>query len=443
MRVKNWVQAIEEKYPFLKVIDIPIKVRSKTVLTFMKEGFSDPFKRTADCVFHQGQTAHPGEVKKPFSYYFDLAKQKIPDLICLNPECHKNAGSVLRWYGHGVEFSRSLWDIAMNSGLTKSQAGIKRFNKQTHDLLIEKAKQTKKLKLMGELQSFLIHHPDLSVDIGVKDFKSKTQVTWTDIVTGKQWKASFTFLKQREKTNTPLDLSDWRERQAQTLKKSLNEPELLNAKAIARVAKTKIKSPHLTCLTPKTLADPHSRALWVDNRTGEQFERSYHHVFYRTDQPPSTVTERMKQTWMKNFGADNPNKCPEIVRKGNLKSAETHKFIHWETGEILCAKGSYEIGVLGWLNHYKIPFKWQIPFTTDQNKLFIVDLYLVKENKYVEIKGWVGRNKDVFTPKWEWFTKHNPTAELWTLPVLIEKGILRPGRKGAVFREGYCPPVSL
>ena len=80
------------------------------------------------------------------------------------------------------------------------------------------------------------------------------------------------------------------------------------------------------------------------------------------------------------------------------------------------------------LNQNKIDFRWQnktfqTPFLTKKKKLstYRPDLYLVKENKWIEIKGYFyGDAED----KWSWFHRTYPNSELWNKDFLIEKNIL-------------------
>lgn len=96
---------------------------------------------------------------------------------------------------------------------------------------------------------------------------------------------------------------------------------------------------------------------------------------------------------------------------------------HWKTNEILYCVASYEIVVVDYLNKNKIDYVWQkrtfkLP---DGKHCYTPDLYLVKEDQYVEIKGYF---REASLKKWMWFHSTYPNSELWDKKVLVEKGIL-------------------
>ncbi len=74
------------------------------------------------------------------------------------------------------------------------------------------------------------------------------------------------------------------------------------------------------------------------------------------------------------------------------------------------------------MNFHKIEYLWQPQiFKISNGKTYRPDLYLIDENKWVEIKGYFRQNAK---EKWEWFITKNPTAELWDEKILKSKNIL-------------------
>jgi hypothetical protein len=101
---------------------------------------------------------------------------------------------------------------------------------------------------------------------------------------------------------------------------------------------------------------------------------------------------------------------------------------HWKTNEELVCVSSYEVKCVEYFNKNKIDFDWQINFRMPNQKLYRVDAYLHKEDKYIEIKGiFRGRMENaipISKLKWEWFHKTYPNSELWDFKKLKEIKIL-------------------
>jgi signal peptidase I len=132
--------------------------------------------------------------------------------------------------------------------------------------------------------------------------------------------------------------------------------------------------------------------------------------------------EKSKQTFLKNYGVDNPSKNIDIA----LKVAKSSNYIaikyHWKTNEELVCQGSYEAKVVDCLNDNQIDFKWQPKtFTMPSGKTYRPDLYLIEEDRWVEIKGYMRKDAQ---EKWDWFVSQYPNSELWNKSKLEELGIL-------------------
>ena len=143
------------------------------------------------------------------------------------------------------------------------------------------------------------------------------------------------------------------------------------------------------------------------------------------------VTEARTKTWVAKYGTDNPMKneaiCAKALRNSSLKQNLLYTNFHWKTGEEIICRGSYENCVVSFLNKAQTDYKWQVKFDIPsgeigpKSKVYICDLYLVKEDLYVEIKGYM---RDIGRIKWEWFSKAFKNSELWDTQVLKEKGII-------------------
>jgi hypothetical protein len=146
---------------------------------------------------------------------------------------------------------------------------------------------------------------------------------------------------------------------------------------------------------------------------------------------PSNVTkfqEKRKQTFIEHLGADNPMKIGEIALRCARSQHNSGIIKHWKTGEDCIWVASYERVVLEWLNKNQIEYSWQKEvFQLLNGHTYRPDLYLIDEDKWIEIKGYF-RREDA-REKWEWFHKEHPNSELWDYNKLKELGILRPKGK--------------
>jgi hypothetical protein len=109
-------------------------------------------------------------------------------------------------------------------------------------------------------------------------------------------------------------------------------------------------------------------------------------------------------------------KCAKAQRQNITKQ-------HWKTNELIDCCGSYECKVVDYLNINKINYLWQPEvFKLSTERTYRPDFYLVNEDKWIEIKGYMRPQSKL---KWEEF--HNiikPNSELWNKTKLKEMGIL-------------------
>jgi hypothetical protein len=143
---------------------------------------------------------------------------------------------------------------------------------------------------------------------------------------------------------------------------------------------------------------------------------------------PTCAIVKRKCTILKRYGVENLLQNKELAMKQALSSNNSGIILHWATGNRLVWKGSYERKTIEYFNQNKVDFLWQsevfeTPFKTPTNltKTYRPDLFLVSENKWVEIKGYFRQDAE---EKWNWFKSIHSTAELWDKRKLKELGIL-------------------
>lgn len=145
---------------------------------------------------------------------------------------------------------------------------------------------------------------------------------------------------------------------------------------------------------------------------------------YGTDNPfgSKKIKEKIVRTNRIKYGVDYPSQNKEIALKQARKQCIKIIKYHWKTGEELICLGSYESKTVDYLNTNKIDFDWQPKvFTMSSGKTYRPDLYLVDDNRWIEIKGYMReKNKE----KWDWFQSIMPNSELWNKTKLKEMGIL-------------------
>lgn len=84
---------------------------------------------------------------------------------------------------------------------------------------------------------------------------------------------------------------------------------------------------------------------------------------------------------------------------------------NWKTGDNIICVGSYEKKVTDYLNNSMIEYMWQPKtFTMDDGRTYRPDMYLVKEDIWVEIKGYFWGDA---LEKWRWFSSKYKNSDLW------------------------------
>jgi hypothetical protein len=133
------------------------------------------------------------------------------------------------------------------------------------------------------------------------------------------------------------------------------------------------------------------------------------------------IKAKRKETCLKRHGVESPTQNLTIALKAARSSNNSYIRYHWKTNEELVCQGGWEAKVVDYINANKIDFEWQPKtFKMPNGKTYRPDLYLVEQDVWVEIKGWMRGDAQA---KWDWFKSEHPTAELWDKKKLRSMGI--------------------
>ncbi len=133
---------------------------------------------------------------------------------------------------------------------------------------------------------------------------------------------------------------------------------------------------------------------------------------------------KAKSTNFSKYGCLNPMQNHVIALKSAKKVNHPELHYHWLTGEEIWTQGSYESSTIYDLNNRRINYLWQPKtFTLANGKTYRPDLYLIDEDKWVEIKGYF--RKDALEKWTEFHEKICPNSELWDGPKLKEFKIIK------------------
>lgn len=137
---------------------------------------------------------------------------------------------------------------------------------------------------------------------------------------------------------------------------------------------------------------------------------------------PKNWLNKSKDTCLKKYGTSNPMQNIEIAKRSSRNMQKRIIKYHWKTNEELVCQSTWESKVVDYLNLNKIEYKWQSKiFIMPSNKTYRPDLYLINEDKWIEIKGYFRGDA---LEKWEWFHKKYLNSELWDKNKLKEIKIL-------------------
>ena len=173
----------------------------------------------------------------------------------------------------------------------------------------------------------------------------------------------------------------------------------------------------LSCLTKYGCNNP-SKSDYIKEKTKQTNLQIYGYEISSRNQE---VKNKMKDTCFLRYGGY-PQQNKDISLKTTLNSNNSGILYHWKTNEKLIWKASYELKVITYLNQKQIEYNWQPKiFQVLSGKTYRPDLFLINENKWIEIKGYFRKDAE---EKWNWFNKEYPNSELWNKKKLKEMGIL-------------------
>ena len=173
-------------------------------------------------------------------------------------------------------------------------------------------------------------------------------------------------------------------------------------------------------LDESTYINTHQKARFIDRTYGEFYRTAKSVLKYGAMHPKKSV-EKRQETMLKRHGAKNPQQVLKIALRTAKSANNSCVKYHWKTNEELICQGGYEPIVIDYLNQHKIDFEWQPKtFLMPDTKTYRPDLYLINENKWIEIKGWMRKDAQ---EKWDWFQSIMPNSELWDRKKLRNRGI--------------------
>lgn len=267
---------------------------------------------------------------------------------------------------------------------------ISDFNKKTKTLSLDKVKQ----------KIFEIYGNSLTL---IEDtyINARTKATFIHDMHG-EWLIAPTLLINRKYKN-PKTAAPYNKLSAQDIKNRLKE---IHGNEII--------------LDESTYIDTHTKSRFIDKNHGEFWASAKAVTLNGVKHPKKSLIQR-KETMKERYGAENPQQVHSIALRTAKSSNNSHVKYHWKTNEELICKGSYEAKVVDYLNKCKINFLWQPQvFVMPNGKTYLPDLYLINENKWIEIKGYMRKDAQ---EKWDWFLTQFPTAELWNKETLAKRNI--------------------
>lgn len=171
------------------------------------------------------------------------------------------------------------------------------------------------------------------------------------------------------------------------------------------------KLPSHISIIAETYTKRHGYATFIDSEFGE-FTSEVGNVITGQGNHPKRVINNRKNTVMGKYGVDSTNKVKYIQDKQSKSQNRSVKKIKWDSKEELTCIASFEAIVIDYLNKYRVNYHWQPQvFKMPNGKTYRPDLYLIDQNLWVEIKGWMRPDSKL---KWDWFHSEYPNSEIWT-----------------------------
>lgn len=180
-------------------------------------------------------------------------------------------------------------------------------------------------------------------------------------------------------------------------------------------------------LDETTYFGTHKKARFIDALHGE-FWSLPKNLISAGHGHPNRAIEKREATTLRLYGVRNSQQNKNISLKTAKNSNNSTTLKHWKTNEEIVCRASYEHKVVMYLNINKIDYIWQ-PKTFDtpilsprgKNTTYTPDLFLVDNNIWIEIKGWMRKDAQ---EKWDWFKSKYPNSDLWNEKRLKEMGII-------------------
>lgn len=164
-------------------------------------------------------------------------------------------------------------------------------------------------------------------------------------------------------------------------------------------------------IDPNTYCGSHKYASFLDKDFGS-FIAIVNNVIRGGGNHKQRAVFNRKRTVLAKYGTDSTNKVKSIQDRQSISQARSTKKIKWNSGEELRCTASFEEIAVDCLNANKINYKWQPEvFKMPNGRTYRPDLYLVDQDLWVEIKGWMRPDAKI---KWDWFCSQYPNSELWT-----------------------------
>lgn len=134
------------------------------------------------------------------------------------------------------------------------------------------------------------------------------------------------------------------------------------------------------------------------------------------------IKKKAKQTSLKHYGVDHPQKSLEISLKSARGRNKSVKKTHWKTGKEIICVASYEALTVDYFNTNHIDYIWHgKSFKMNDGRYYMPDCYLPEQNVWIEIKGHFWKDAE---EKWNWFHGVQVNSELWNKDKLKSLGIL-------------------
>lgn len=164
-----------------------------------------------------------------------------------------------------------------------------------------------------------------------------------------------------------------------------------------------------------TYSGMYKKAKFIHKIYGEQF--AIPHNVLKGSSHPQGQHKKSIESSIKKYGTKSPMQNIDVFRKASKNRNKKIILKHQKTNDDIVCTSSYEYTVANYLNEHKIDYDQQIKIQLTDDMVYYIDLYLKKENKYIEIKGIFQSKKNEL--KQNMFNKHNKNSELWKIKDIV------------------------